>query len=155
LQKGTGLGANAVAVPGRLIVVTDQLVDALGKSPRLDAIVAHEVGHLHHRHVLEALLREAGLSVVVGAVVQDAGLQQAVVEALPRVLLRAAHPREAERRADEFAVLALSRSGRSRADLATVLEKMEAIRPKKDGRSQNRDTHPATPEWINPARAQR
>ncbi len=50
-HQSKALGANAFALPGGYIVITDDLVKLLADQP--DAIVgvlAHELGHVHHRH---------------------------------------------------------------------------------------------------------
>jgi Zn-dependent protease with chaperone function len=41
--------ANAFALPGNRILVTDQLLNQLSKS-EVDAVMAHELGHLRYRH---------------------------------------------------------------------------------------------------------
>ena len=40
-----GMGANAVALPSGLIIVTDQLVTASHQDDEIIAIMAHEIGH--------------------------------------------------------------------------------------------------------------
>ncbi|MCU0762954.1 MAG: M48 family metallopeptidase [Hydrogenophaga sp.] len=60
-HKSEMLGANAFALPGGYIVMTDELVELLNDQP--DAIVgvlAHELGHVQHRDGLDMLVRARG-----------------------------------------------------------------------------------------------
>jgi Zn-dependent protease with chaperone function len=58
---------NAVAVPGARILVFDGLVQAIGSPDALAGVVGHELGHVRKRHVMQAMLRQFGLSLLLGA----------------------------------------------------------------------------------------
>ena len=45
-RKGGRLGANAVALPGGTIVVTDELVKLIGTGAGMMGVLAHEAGHV-------------------------------------------------------------------------------------------------------------
>src|SRR5690606_15157282 len=55
-----GLGANAFALPGGAIVVTDGLVEAARAAGLQDdaiaGVLAHEIGHVAHRHTTRMLV---------------------------------------------------------------------------------------------------
>ncbi|MGM0595197.1 MAG: M48 family metallopeptidase, partial [Pseudomonadota bacterium] len=51
-KGGKTLGANAFALPSGTIVMTDELVALSNNDEELIAILAHEVGHVVHRHGL-------------------------------------------------------------------------------------------------------
>jgi Zn-dependent protease with chaperone function len=57
-------GANAMAFPGGLIVVTSGLLDEVRTENELAFILAHELGHFRHRDHLRALGRGLVLSLV-------------------------------------------------------------------------------------------
>jgi Zn-dependent protease with chaperone function len=57
---------NAVAVPGARILVFDGLVQAIGSPDALAGVVGHELGHVRKRHVMQAMLRQFGLSLLLG-----------------------------------------------------------------------------------------
>ncbi|HWP67293.1 MAG TPA: M48 family metallopeptidase [Candidatus Limnocylindria bacterium] len=60
--------ANAFAVPGGRLVVLDPLLDAVRSENELAFVLAHELGHFHHRDHLRALGRGLVLVAVLTAV---------------------------------------------------------------------------------------
>lgn len=125
------LGANAFALPGGFIVITDDLVKLLHDQP--DAIVgvlAHELGHVQHRDGLDMLVRASLISAMVGVVLGDASGFLATV---PATLATQAYSRDAERRADAHAARLLHRSGMSPAVMAVFFERMQEEESKEEG----------------------
>ncbi len=65
-----GNGPNAFALSDGTVIVLDSLVKLSGISPRLDAILLHELGHIEHQHVMKSLVRSsllsAGVAVITG-----------------------------------------------------------------------------------------
>jgi len=117
------LGANAFALPGGQILVTDDLVKLLRDEPdAILGVVAHELGHVQHRDGLDLLVRTSLVSGIVGVVLGDAG---AFVAALPATLATQAYSRDAERRADLHAANMLHRSGISPAVMVTFFQRMQ------------------------------
>ena len=53
---------NAVAVPGARVLVFDGLVQQARSPDELAGVIGHEIGHVRKRHVMQAMLREFGLS---------------------------------------------------------------------------------------------
>lgn len=116
------LGANAFALPGGFMVITDDLVKLLQDQP--DAIVgvlAHELGHVQHRDGLDMLVRASLVSAMVGVVLGDASGFLATV---PATLATQAYSRDAERRADAHAAQMLHRSGIAPSVMAVFFERM-------------------------------
>ena len=66
------LGPNALTFPGGRIIVTDQLLKALPEDDEALAVIAHELGHAHYRHVLREAVRSASAAVLGGALLGDA-----------------------------------------------------------------------------------
>ncbi len=105
---GKALGPNAFALPGGDIVITDALLELLADEP--DAVVtvlAHELGHVRHRHGLRLLLRAGAVSVVASVIVGDFST---LLAAAPALLASNAYSRDNEREAD-FYGRALARAG--------------------------------------------
>jgi Zn-dependent protease with chaperone function len=122
-HQSKALGANAFALPGGYIVITDDLVKLLADQP--DAIVgvlAHELGHVHHRHGLDLMVRASLISALVGVVLGDASGFLATV---PATLATQAYSRDAERAADAFAARLLHESGISPAVMVTFFERIQ------------------------------
>lgn len=116
------LGANAFALPGGYIVVTDDLVAMLRDQPdAITGVLAHELGHVEHRHGLDLLVRASLVSAMAGVVLGDASGFLATV---PVTLVTQAYSRDAEREADEFAALTLDRAGISPAVMVAFFERI-------------------------------
>ncbi|MBX3704128.1 MAG: M48 family metallopeptidase [Steroidobacteraceae bacterium] len=103
LRRGRGLGPNAFALPSGIIVLTDELVELAQHEDEIAAVLAHEIGHVRHRHALRMLLQDAGVAALAFAVLGDIGTASSLAVALPVVLVQAKHSRDMEREADAFA----------------------------------------------------
>jgi Zn-dependent protease with chaperone function len=119
---------NALALPGGTIVVTDGLVKLFRADERLlAAVIAHELGHVHHRHSLRHLLEGSASALIVGALVGDvSGVSTLTVNA-PILLSTLHYTRESEREADQYAFDLLRRDGRSPKDFADAMRRFEAM----------------------------
>lgn len=117
------LGANAFALPGGTVIVTDQLVALASNDEEVLAVLAHELGHVSERHPLRQLLQ----STVVGlAMTWYVGDVSTLLAAAPTVLLETSYSRDFERRADRYAANMLRANGIAPARLADMLEKLES-----------------------------
>ncbi len=146
-RRGGQVGANAFALPGGTLVMTDELVALAADDVELRAVLAHEIGHHERRHVMRGLLQDAGLVVVVGMLFGDVA-GGTLVASVPVFLLESGYSRDFEREADAFAHARLAAAGESPAAMGWMLERLHAnagrpLReaPPKDGRA-----HPAPGE---------
>jgi len=148
------VGANAFALPGGTIVVTDELV-ALAQSPQqVAAVVAHELGHVRHRHGLRNVVQASILAAVVTVWTGDAST---LATAGASVLLNSAYSRDFEREADDYGAKLLKKTGQSPMLLADMLDALtrqaveegKASKDDRDGHwSDYVASHPPTPERI-------
>lgn len=92
---------NAVALPGRRVVIFEGLIRNAQSPDEVAGVLGHEIGHVERRHVMIGLLREFGLSLVIGGA--DGG-------AVANQLLSNRYSRSAEREADDAALAALGRA---------------------------------------------
>jgi Zn-dependent protease with chaperone function len=116
------LGANAFALPGGHMVITDDLVTLLKDQP--DAIVgvlAHELGHVQHRDGLDMLVRSSLISAIFGIVLGDSS---GFFATIPATLVTQSYSRDAESRADAFAAQTLHKAGVSPAVMAVFFERL-------------------------------
>ena len=119
---------NALALPGGTVIVTDGLVRLFKADERLLAgVIAHELGHVHHRHSLRHLLAGSASSLMVGALLGDVSGVSALVTTAPLVLSTLHYTREAEMEADQYAFDLLKQSGRSAKDFADAMRRFEAM----------------------------
>lgn len=154
-RGGGAIGANAMALPGQNVLVTDELVMLLGDSPRLDAVLAHELGHVIGQHVLGALYERGGVALVIGTILKEPGLITQVLRAGSTRLLAAGNSRDDEQQADAFAHMLLLKVGLRPSDLGDALDVMQQAGGATDKRASYFSTHPPTPERIKAARSTR
>ncbi|MGH7946283.1 MAG: M48 family metallopeptidase, partial [Opitutaceae bacterium] len=81
-------GPNAFALPSGVIVITDDLVKLAGNDEEIVGVLAHECGHIVHRHALRAVLQNSAVFVVVALVTGDVSSATAFGSALPTFLLQ-------------------------------------------------------------------
>ncbi|TVT51135.1 MAG: M48 family metallopeptidase [Denitromonas halophila] len=153
-RKAPAIGANAFALPGGDIVVTDALVALAPTDAHVAAVVAHELGHVAHRHGLRNLIQASVLAAVIGVWTGDFS---SLATAGATVVLSSAYSRDFEFEADAFGADLLSRHERSPALLATMLKRLErahqaegeaATAAAGGGLGDYLSTHPATAERI-------
>lgn len=145
---GKTLGPNAFALPGGDIVVTDALLQLLADEPdAVMTVLAHELGHVQHRHGLRLMLRAGAISVVASVIVGDFST---LLAAAPAVLAGNAYSRDNEREAD-FYGRALARAGG--ADTSRMAVFFERLAKQHATVDNNRmaiaiSTHPADEERV-------
>ncbi len=122
-RNSPSIGANAFALPGGTIVLTDQLVHLAANDEEIIAVLAHELGHVVERHPLRQLLQS---SVVGLAMTWYFGDISSLLTAAPTMLLETSYSRDFERRADRFAADTLRSNGIPPTRLADILEKLES-----------------------------
>lgn len=145
-QGGPLVGANAMALPGGPVIVTDELARLAGTAQALAGVLAHELGHIQHRHGIRRLGRLAGLSTVALFLTGDASslLHQASV--LGTGLLDLSYSRDFERDADATAVALMRKTGKDPALLAKLLQDL-AAQSRVAGTTPNwLSSHPSTEE---------
>lgn len=152
------IGPNALAFPGGMIVLTDELVELAPDDEAILGVLAHELGHIQRRHLLRRLITSTVTGAVATLLVGDAS---GIATALPATLADLSYSRDMEREADDYAIDRLHNAGLPLAPLADLLEKMEAAheeRTKSRGGSGVRldgylSTHPDTAERARKLRA--
>lgn len=155
------VGPNAMALPGGTIVVTDELVTLARDDREILGVLAHEAGHVEHRHSVRMVMQDSALTLLVASVVGDVTSLLAVA---PQTLLSAKYSRDLEREADAYAVDVMRRNGMPPAALADMLERIDtAVRTPADGQPaaggggsllDYASSHPATSERLEYLRGQ-
>lgn len=119
------LGPNAFALPGGILVVTDDMVNLCASTEEMLAVLAHEIGHVEERHVMKGILQQSAVAVIITAVTSDASTLSAAVAGLPMVLVRMKYSRNFEAAADDFAFELLKQKGFSPAAFAALMERLD------------------------------
>ena len=153
-RDAPGIGANAFAIPGGTVVVTDQLVKKLRDDREFDAVVAHEIGHQQRRHALRQTLRGSMVAIVAAFFAGDVSSAGTVVVAVPTFLLTSHYSREFEEEADRYAFDVLGRHGESPHWFAEAMRVLQAAHAPR-GRSHVAylSSHPDTADRIDEAEA--
>lgn len=110
---------NAAALPGGQVLLFDGLVQEAETPDELAGVLAHEVGHVRERHVMTALLRQFGLSVLTSGFNTNLGAGGVAA-------LNMGYSRNAEREADAWSRRSLAQSGISPAGIARFFERQAA-----------------------------
>lgn len=142
------VGANAFALPGGVIVITDELLALSEDDRELIGILAHEVGHVDNRHLLRALLQDSATAALIVALTGDVSVVSSGAAAIPLWLIQSSHSRRFEREADAFALAYLDASGIPRRHLRDILGRLSAGSAAPAGVGGYFSTHPPTGERI-------
>jgi beta-barrel assembly-enhancing protease len=120
---------NAVALPGGKIIIFQGLLSQARSPDEVAGVLAHEMGHVRKRHVMQSLLRQMGLSFVLGGLDGNAG---SVVNGA----LGATYTRSAETEADQFSMAALSAANVSPVATAAFFERLAKMDGSAEGNEQ-------------------
>lgn len=155
-RGGRGVGANAFALPSGTIVITDELVKLAEDDREILAVLAHECGHVQHRHALRGVVQNSAVFVLVALVTGDVSSATAFGGALPTFLLQTKFSREFESEADSYAMDTLRRGDIDPAMLATMLERLRKQHGEIDSKMLDYlRSHPSTPERVERIRGKR
>ncbi len=147
-RKSPRVGANAFALPSGVVVITDELVTLARNDNELVAVLAHEIGHVVHRHALRRVLQDSTVVLVIAAVTGDVASITSLAATIPVVLVEAKYSRDFEREADDYALSYLRASDISPRHFADILLRMEQSAPARSEVPGYLSTHPATEERV-------
>lgn len=146
------LGPNALALPSGIVVVTDELVALARNDEEIEAVLAHEIGHVRGRHALRQIIQGAGVSILALVVLGDVSSVSAIGSAAP-VLIQAKNSRDFEREADAYARTWMQQAGVPDSRFDDILCRMTQTRQKGQGQRTQvpvfLSTHPSTAERAN------
>jgi predicted Zn-dependent protease len=145
------MGANAFALPGGTIVITDDMVLTADSPEEVQAVLAHEIGHVELRHTLRSVLQNSAVAVA-AAVTSDAASLSVAVAGLPVLLAQTKYSREFEAAADDFAFKLLKQKGYSPAAFASLMERLAEKHGQEERAFAYVSTHPVTEERVKRAR---
>ena len=155
LRSSPKIGANAFALPGGAVIMTDELIELAGRDEEIAAVLAHEVGHVRHRHAMRQVIQGSAVGLMVATLTGDVFSATSLAATLPTMLVDAKFSRDMELEADDVAIEYLLKQGDTVEYFATILTSMEQTYAEKhgiavgEGNSTNYfSTHPATRERI-------
>ena len=133
---------NAFALPGGRILITEGLLRFAGSPDEVAGVLAHEMGHVLHRHSTAAMVEALGLAFLFGAMLGDFGAS--AIGAGAETLVGLGFRREAEAEADERGLDLLRRAGLSSRGLADFFERIERKAGDRSRILRLLSTHPPT-----------
>jgi len=152
-RSSDSLGANAFALPGGHLIFTDEMVALAEHDEELAAVLAHEVGHVIHRHGLRNVVQSSLLVFVMVSLTGDISAASDITTGLPALLANLSYQRDMETEADGFALTFLQQQGIAPQRFADIMTRLD---PPSEGESDDAasglgsflSTHPPTPERL-------
>ena len=95
---------NVFALPDGTVVATDELVHMADNTEEVLAVLAHEIGHVHHRHALRMALESSVMALLLMSYFGDVTQVSSLLSRLPTVYAQAHFSRTHEYEADSFAL---------------------------------------------------
>jgi len=155
LRSSPRIGANAFALPGGTVIMTDELIALANHDEEIAAVLAHEVGHVRHRHAMRQVIQDSAVGLVVATLTGDVFSATSLAATLPTMLVDAKFSRDMERQADDVAVEYLVQRGYGVSHFAAILTSMEKSYADKAGSGSDQkgvtsyfSSHPATRERL-------
>jgi Zn-dependent protease with chaperone function len=152
-RKGGRVGPNAFALPSGTILFTDEMVALAERDEELVSVLAHEFGHVVHRHALRSLIQKSLLGFTLLAITGDVSGSSELLLGLPVFLTELAYSRDFEREADAYALAYLRSNDLSPHHFAALMGRLETVVEKRQGKkgggwTSYLSTHPITEERI-------
>jgi Zn-dependent protease with chaperone function len=151
-RSSTIFGPNALAFPGGLIVVTDEMVRVAETPEETIAVLAHEMGHVELRHAMRSVLQNSLVAAAAAAVTSDASSLSIAVAGFPMLVAERKYSRGFEAAADEYAFKLLKRKRYSPAAFASLMERLARIKGEEEGPVAYISSHPGKAERVQRVR---
>lgn len=121
IRHSEDIGPNALALPGGTMLLTDDMARLLQHDTDvISGVLAHELGHVQHRHGVRMLVQVGVLGFVTSTLWGD---YSGVLATVPLWLGQAHYSREAEREADAYSVTVLRDAGLSPAVMIRLFDR--------------------------------
>ena len=114
---------NAFALPGGRSYYFSALLERTETADEFAGVLAHELGHVVHRHGMEQLISTAGTGALIGFILGDM-TGASVAAGLGATLIDSRFSREAERQADRYSASVARRLAFKPAGLADLLDRV-------------------------------
>ena len=141
-RDGGRLGANAIALPGGTIVLTDQLVGLAESEDEIAGVLAHEIGHVEHQHSLRQIYRGLGVAFMISVIGGDSGQIVEDVIAQAALVDTFSYSRKFEGEADTHSLETMVKAGRDPLAFLDLLERILGTEDAKSDDTSWASTHP-------------
>ncbi len=123
-RDGGRIGANAIALPGGAIILTDQLVALAKSDDEVAGVLAHEIGHVEYRHSLKQIYRVLGVAFMLSVVGGDSGQIVEDIVAQAVAVDNLSYTREFESEADRHSVSMMIAADRDPVAFVDLLDRI-------------------------------
>lgn len=113
---------NAFATLGGHIFIFSGLIDMTDEPEELAAVLAHEIGHVEKRHVVNKLVKEIGVTVLFSILT---GSDPVLVGEVAKAAVSSAFDRSQESEADQFALKTMVETNISPRYMARIFRKIK------------------------------
>lgn len=138
---------NAYTLPGDNIVIYSGLIEFIDSGEELAAVLAHEFGHIKHKHVQEMLTQRFAVTSILLIISGDASSN--VLLELSDALFTAAFSRDKEQEADIYGMELLEKGNLPNSGMIQFFEKIENENPDVPEFLSAFSSHPLTKERIS------
>ncbi len=149
------MGANALALPSGIVIMTDELVEMAVDDDEILAVLAHEIGHIRHRHSLRGVLQNSTVALMIAGITGDLASLTSIAATIPTLMVQLKYSREFELEADDYAVAMMDRVDIEPTKLGDILIRMteaakrDAAADDDNGISGYFTTHPGSIERMH------
>ncbi len=133
------IGPNAFALPGGIMVMTDELVELVKDDETVLGVLGHELGHITRRHGMRQLVQVGVLQGVLSIAFGDYG---SLITAAPLILGSMAYSRAHEREADDDSIAYMRAAGISPLVMVKFFQAARNYKPPK----KDKDGNPLPPD---------
>jgi len=147
------LGANALAFPGGILIITDELIKLADNDEQIVAVLAHEIAHVEYRHGLRSLFQDSFSALIMAGLLGDISSISSLSVTLPTILVQTRYSRQFELEADNYALKFLVTHHIKPQVFATILSRIVPNTNKESTASEfdYLSTHPNTRERVERA----
>lgn len=135
------IGPNAFALPGGIMVMTDELVQLVKDDAVVLGVLGHELGHITRRHGMRQLVQVGVMQGVLSVAFGDYG---SLITAAPLILGSMAYSRAHEREADDDSIAYMRAAGINPLVMVKFFQAARSYKPPKKG-ADGKDL-PSTPD---------
>ncbi|MDN3653328.1 M48 family metallopeptidase [Thalassotalea ponticola] len=152
-NKSDLYGANAFALPGGAVVITDDLYQMFVDNPEvINAIFLHEIAHVEYQHGLQGIAETITTSLMLNYFLGDLQGMAELLSASSITLLQNNFSRTLESEADDYALAKMAELGLSVEDFIVVMTELEQAAGAEPDMLKYFSTHPHFKERIEKAK---
>src|SRR4029077_4788050 len=146
-------GVNAFASPGGIVHITRGALGLIGNEAELAGVLAHEIGHVAHKHTVNAIQKNNAVKMGTNATMADrAPFLDQLANRAYEMVLENAFDRGDEADADKASVQYTQKAGYAAGTLADFLTRLDDRNKDQPARNGLFASHPETKERVEKIR---